>query len=98
MRVKVRPINLKGRPQFSKERQRRELYVGELKVQENRLHQLGRVVTTASIVNVTDNATVTMLELFDVVLLWAEDNRMRLRGFETIDDVQYAQTWDVEVA
>jgi hypothetical protein len=98
MRVRVRPINVNGRPQFQQERERRELYVGELKVQENRLHQLGRVVTTASIVNVTDNATVTMLELFDVVLLWAEGNRIRMRGFEMIDNVQYAQTWDVEVA
>ena len=30
---------------------------------------------------------------YDAVLLWADEKRLRLRGFEDIDGIQYAQTW-----
>jgi hypothetical protein len=30
------------------------------------------------------------------VLLWADEKRMRMRGFEDIDGVQYGQTWEIE--
>jgi hypothetical protein len=37
-------------------------------------------------------------ELLDARLLWAQDNKWRLSGIERIDDVDYAQTWSVEMA
>lgn len=97
MRVKVRPINVAGRPLFARERERRDVFAGELEVMENRVHPLGRVVTTARVVDIVDNAESTVLELYDVTLLWIDRTQMRLRGFEDIEGVQYGQTWDVEI-
>jgi hypothetical protein len=97
MRVKVQPINVNGRPIFKSERDKREIYVGELKIHENRLHSLGRAVITAQVIDTLDGAETAVLEIYDIALLWAEGARLRIRGFEIATDVQYAQTWDVEV-
>lgn len=97
MRVKVRPINVAGRPLFARERERREVFAGELKVMENRIHPLGRVVTTARVIDTVDNVESTLIELYDVTLLWIDGRQMRLRGFEDVEGVQYGQTWDVEM-
>ena len=97
MRVKVSPLNVLGKPLFKRERDKREVYAGKLKVLENREHRLGRAVTVARVVSTTDNTEAPLLELYDVALLWLEDTKVRLRGFEDVDGVQYAQTWDVEV-
>ena len=37
-------------------------------------------------------------DLSDARLLWAENNRLRFAGFERVDNANYAQTWEVEVA
>lgn len=97
MRVKVQPMNVKGKPRFSKERERRESFVGELKIFENRLHSLGRAVVTARVIEVLDGSETPLLELYDIAVLWAEAKRLRVRGFEIQESVQYAQTWDIEV-
>lgn len=97
MRVKVRPINVAGQPLFARERERRDVFAGELKVMENRIHPLGRVVTTARVIDTVDNVESALIELYDVTLLWIDGKQMRLRGFEDIEGVQYGQTWDVEI-
>jgi hypothetical protein len=47
MQVKVRPINIKGRPLFRKDRLRSKSFAGELEVIETREERLGRGMTTA---------------------------------------------------
>ena len=41
--------------------------------------------------------TVLLPELTDAQVIWAEDNRMRVRGTERIEGAYYAQTWDIKV-
>ncbi len=60
-------------------------------------HPLGRVVTTAHVIDTVDNIESTLIELYDVTLLWIDGKQMRLRGFEDVEGVQYGQTWDVEL-
>lgn len=98
MQVKVRKINSKGKPLFSGNPTRQIVYPGRLKVMENRIHALGRVVVTASIIDSIDSNAATLIELYDAVLLWADEKRMRMRGFEDIDGIQYGQTWEIEFA
>lgn len=98
MRVRVRPINVNGCPQFASERDLRPAFVGELKVAEERRQELGRVTVTARVIDTVDPARVALLELLDATLLWVHEGRMRLRGFEVLGKTQFAQTWDVEVA
>ena len=57
----------------------------------------GRSVLTARITDLVDNTETILLELYDVVLLWAHEKKMRMRGFEIIKGVQFAQSWDVEL-
>lgn len=97
MQAKVRLLHLHGKPLFATDAARQEAYAGQLRVVENRLHRLGRTVTTASLCSVSADLPQPMLELYDVSLIWLEDRRLRLRGFEDVAGVQYAQTWDVEV-
>ena len=97
MRVKVRPINIKGRPLFTKERERSKVFAGELKVTETRLDRFGRGMTTAFIVDTIDNVETTLLEIHDAALLSIDKAKMRMRGFEEISGVQYAQAWGVEI-
>lgn len=97
MKVKVRPINVNGRPEFKKQRERREVYAGELKVHEDRLPDLGRSTTTARVVSMVDSVESTLLQIHDAVLLWVDKDLMRIRGFEDVDGVQFSQTWEVEL-
>jgi hypothetical protein len=98
MHVKVRKINSMGKPLFSGDPTRQTVFPGRLKVMENRIHALGRVVVTASIIDTIDANAATLIELYDAVLLWADEKRMRMRGFEDIDGIQYGQTWEIEFA
>jgi hypothetical protein len=97
MRVKVQPLNVNGRVLFKTERDKREIYVGELKIQENRLHAFKRAVVTAQVIDILDGTEIPVLEIYDIAVLWAEGASLRIRGFEIAQDVQYAQAWDVEV-
>lgn len=96
MHVKVRKMNFAGRQLFKEERAKSDVYTGELKVREDRLHKLGRVVLVATLTcRVGDSDSI--MQLLDVVLLWMDNRTIRLRGFELADDTEYAQVWEVEV-
>jgi hypothetical protein len=97
MQVKVRPINIKGRPLFKKDRLRGKSFAGELKVIETREERFGRGMTTARVLESLDCIEKTVLEIHDATVLSIDSKSMRMRGFEVIDEVQYAQTWDVEI-
>lgn len=97
LQVRVRPLAYQGRPLFKEELEKRDVYEGALKVVENRIHRLGRVVTTATLTGRHNEADVIFLALHDVVLLWMDRRKMRIRGFEDVDGVEYAQTWDIEI-
>lgn len=97
LQVRVRPLAYQGRPLFKNELAKRDTYEGALKVVENRAHRLGRVVTTATLTGRHNEADVILLTLYDVVLLWMDRRKMRIRGFEDVDSVEYAQTWDIEI-
>ena len=97
LQVRVRPLAYQGRALFKDELSKRDAFDGALKVVENRLHRLGRVVTTATLTGHHNEADVVLLSLHDVVLLWMDRRKMRIRGFEDVDGVEYAQTWDIEI-
>jgi hypothetical protein len=97
MRVNVRPINVRGRAQRTAERKSLKAFLGELKVHERRLEYLGRAVTMAQVIDVTQTVESPLLELFDIGLLWVNGNKLRMRGFEIAEGVQFAQCWDIEL-
>lgn len=98
MRAEVRPINVKGKPQPKKLREESPPCRGELSLESSYHQEFGRVVTSAKLISTLSGADTSVLpELFDASVLWFMDTKMRIRGFEVDEGVQYAQTWDVEV-
>ncbi len=97
MRVRVRPINLRGQPLRKDERLEREVYEGRLALQEVRINDFGRALTRARVTDLLEGNEKVMLELLDAVVIWIGEQSMRIRGFETVAGVQYGQTWDVEI-
>jgi hypothetical protein len=75
----------------------REAYDRDLRVHDARAHKYKRVVTVARLLGRQDGNEVIVLQLNDVVLLWIGDRKLRLRGFESIGDTEYAQVWEIEV-
>ena len=74
-------------------------YIGELLVKERRDAPLRRQVLQARLFDINEGTNAELLpELMDVRLLWVENHRMRLTGFERIDGADYAQTWSVNTA
>jgi hypothetical protein len=57
MRVKVQPMNVNWRALFRSERDRREIFVGELNVYEIRVPRFERAVTQAPIIEVCEEPT-----------------------------------------
>lgn len=98
MRAKVNPINVQGYPLFTKERLKGAPVQGELRVLEVREEAFGRSVLTARVTDLVDNTETILLEIYDVALLYVHEKKMRIRGFEIIKGVQFAQSWDVELA
>jgi hypothetical protein len=98
MHVTVRKLNANGRPLFSKDPARQSVFAGMLKVVESRIHKQGRVVITATVIDAIDANASPLIEIYDAVLLWADGKKMRMRGFEDLDNVQYGQTWEIEFA
>jgi hypothetical protein len=86
-----------GRMLFKDNPKLREAYEGDLRVQEDRMHKHGRVVTVARLLGRQDGNEVVVLQLNDVVLLWIGDRKLRFRGFEYVGDTEYAQVWEAEV-
>lgn len=98
MKVEVHCINRQGRPLPKSQRLSQPVCRGELKVFENRLHALNRVVRCARLVSLTDGLESELLpELTDAQLLWVDDRKMRFSGIETVDGTFYQQSWDVKV-
>jgi len=99
MRVHVRPLRVKGRNLNRDELKGSPPYVGVLKVAEGRDPELGRPVVRARLIDQVSGTEADVLpQLCDARLLWAEDGKLRLAGFERIDAADYAQTWSVELA
>lgn len=98
MRVEVRPLYLNGKSVPAKIREKDAARPGDLTIIESRSDALGRVVTVARLVSYVDKtASLLLPELTDVHIVWLAAAKMRLRGNEMVDDVFYAQTWEVRV-
>lgn len=98
MRVEVRPMNQRGKPLPRAEYKSQAPSLGKLTLSENRLHAHGRAVISATLTSLADGlASPVLPELYDAQVLWLMNANMRIRGFEDLDGVQYAQTWDIEV-
>lgn len=99
MRVKVRSLRKEGRLLWTSAAEAKApSHVGMLTVNEKRDPSLGRTMTRAKLTSIAAGSDTDLLpELLDVQLLWAGDQKMRLAGFEYIDNVAYAQTWSIEV-
>ena len=97
MRVQVRPVNVNGVAQTTQERVNSAPVHGDLRVKDTREDSFGRVLLTAQVIDLLNTPEVVQLVLHDVVLLSIQGKKMRIRGFEMIGPVQYAQTWDIEV-
>lgn len=99
MRVKVKLMQHKGRALKRPELLDVPPFEGVLKVNEARDYDLSRAVVRARLIQATSGLQTDILpELSDVRLVWAEDNKLRLTGFEEVDGAAYAQTWVVETA
>ena len=98
MRVEVRPLYLNGRSVPKQIRDRDAARTGDLTIVENRNESLGRLVTVARLVGHADSTDLSLLpDLTDVHIVWLAAKTMRLRGNELVDNVWYAQTWEVRV-
>ena len=97
LHVRVTLLAFQGRPLFKDNPRLAQAYEGDLRVQDERIHKVNRIVTVAKIIGRQDGNEVIVLQLHDVRLLWIGNRKMRLRGFEIDGDTEYAQTWSVEV-
>lgn len=98
MRVQVRPLRQHGRNLNRQELEGIPAHVGLLKVLEGRDPEFGRSVTLARLLDPVNGIETDILpELTDARLLWVNDKKMRIGGFERIQDVDYAQTWALEL-
>lgn len=96
MRVKVIPLRRDGIDLKIKELRDEAPHVGMLRVEEARDPRLSRQVVRARLLTPGTDKDV-LRELVDARLLWADDGKMRLTGFEQEGAVSYAQTWSVEM-
>ena len=99
MREKVRALRKNGRLVWAGPAEATTPGVaGMLTIDEKRDPALGRTMPRAKLTGITAGSDTDLLpELLDVQLLWAREQKMRLTGFEHIDNVAYAQTWAIEV-
>ncbi|MES2151886.1 MAG: hypothetical protein V4508_19070 [Pseudomonadota bacterium] len=97
MRVTIRTLRKEGRLVGAAEA-KAPAVAGVLTVGEKRDQVLGRAVTRAKVVGITTGSDTDLLpELLNVQLLFAADSKMRLAGVERIDNIEYSQTWAIEV-
>ena len=97
MRVKIRPLNEKGRPTPKSARIAMETYEGELSLREDRSTALGRAYLLVVLTDLTEGNQTVVRSMKDAMVLWIGERAMRIRGFEEIGGAQYGQTWEVEV-
>ena len=96
MNVRVVLQYYQGRALFKDDPRLTEHYEGGLKIREDRVHKHGRVVLIAQLLGNQDGKEVIVKDLNDVDLLHMNRRHMRIRGFEYVDETEYAQTWDIE--
>ena len=98
MKVNIRPLRAQGRVLNRDELKDRPPYTGNLQVSEGRDYALNRPIICARLVDMTTGVEADVLPgLADARILSVQDKKMRFSGFERIDDVDYAQTWAIEV-
>lgn len=98
MRVKVRPLRKEGRLLVSSEQPKSPGFSGIFAVDETRDHASGRTLVRAKLTGISTGANIDVLpELLDARVLWAQESKLRVVGFERIGSIEYAQTWSVEV-
>jgi hypothetical protein len=100
MRVKVRPLRKEGRLIIGRDDPKSPGFAGVLTVDETRDTAANRTLVRARLTGVTAGTNTDVLpELLDARLLWAQENKLRVVGFERIgnDKTEYSQTWSVEV-
>jgi hypothetical protein len=98
MRATVRPINVRGRPLRTAERKAAKEYVGVLRFREERSNELGRAFVQAELVSPIDGQHGQVLPpLIDARVLYLHGRKLRVTGMEVVEDLQYYQTWDIEV-
>ena len=98
MKVEVQVIYEKGKSARYRDRAKARTYCGTLRVREERVQALGRHATIAAVVSQTDGLDSQVLPaLHDAELLYVDGSKLRIRGFELVEDAQYGQTWDVKV-
>lgn len=99
MRVKVQVLRKEGRLLWSGAAEANAPgHAGILTLGEKRDPALGRTLTRVKLTSIAVGADTDLLpELLDARLPWVHEQKMRLVGFERIADVEYAQTWSIEV-
>lgn len=98
MDVRVKTVNVKGRQLKGLALKAAPSHPGTLRLREDRMNLLSRAVMRAEVRSTVDGVEATVLPpLVDAQLIWLDGKELRLRGIEVVDDVQYAQTWIVEV-
>jgi hypothetical protein len=98
MNVVIRPINVRGRPLRTVERKASKSFVGVLRVREERNSLLNRAFTQAELVSDLDGQHGLVLPpLVDARIIWLKGKNLRITGMEVVEDLQYYQTWEIEV-
>lgn len=94
MNVEASFINDKGKPLYPQDR---KAVRGALSITEERDVKLGRTIRVASLMCVVNPELMKAHDLHDAEVLFLQAGRLRIRGFEVVDGVQYGQTWDCRV-
>lgn len=98
MKVEVQPIYEQGKSASAAERAAASKYRGQLCLREERIHALGRTTTVAALISEVSGTEESVLPvLHDANVLSIDGSRVRIRGFELVGNVEYAQVWDVKV-
>jgi len=99
MKVEVQCINERGRALYAAER--RSLapkHSGMLVLRPERRDILGRDSLVAHLHGTRNGQLRDVVpELLEAKVVWVRLNHIRMRGFEVVDDIEYAQCWDIKV-
>lgn len=98
MYIQLKPVFHQGVELPAKVRKDLPPVTGVLHLHEERIARIGRTVRVARVKDPSD-ATIQskVSQLFDAVVEYCVDNRMRIRGVEEENGTLYGQCWDVTV-
>ena len=102
MKAKVLPLRKNGRLLTSSDSPvgatAAARFAGIFSIDEFRDVPSKRTMVRARLVGITTGTESNVLpDLYDARVLHAQDTKMRIHGFERAGNVEYAQTWVVEV-